>query len=188
MNERIEELIVNSQPSLVQTGLVILTIILTLFFRRLFKRYLLRAAPRRHFDERRVNAISKLGQALIIAIAVAVVSNVLGFGIQGIVVATSSLFALVGIAFFAVWSILSNVTSSIIIYFTFPFRIGDRIQIENEPSFSGVLKDITLFYLRVQTDDGEIIAIPANVAIQKIIITRRRGSTRPRREPAALPR
>src|SRR5699024_5955785 len=41
----------------------------------------------------------------------------------------SSIFAVIGIAFFAQWSILSNITSGIIMFFTFPYKIGDFIKI-----------------------------------------------------------
>src|SRR5690606_17086718 len=111
------------------------------------------------------------GRVLILLVAFAICSSILGFGVEGIFVATSSMFALIGIAFFAVWSILSNVTSSVILYFSFPFRIGDRIMIEGEPKHAGALRDITLFYLKIETDEGRIVSVPANVAMQKIITT-----------------
>ena len=41
----------------------------------------------------------------------------------------SSIFTVIGVAMFAQWSILSNITAGIIIFFSFPFRIGDKIKI-----------------------------------------------------------
>lgn len=154
---------------LFRAAIIVATILFALLIRKLLLGYITNMAERRHIDERRTNGICKFTQTMVYAIAIVIVSNVLGFGIQGIFVATSSMFALIGIAFFANWSILSNITASVILYFSFPFRIGDRIAVENEPKFNGILKDVTLFYLRIQNDLGSVITIPANVAIQKII-------------------
>ncbi|MFT5862207.1 MAG: MscS family membrane protein [Flavobacteriales bacterium] len=45
---------------------------------------------------------------------------------------TSSVFAVVEIGFFAQWSALSNLTSGVIIFFTFPYKIGDHIKIHDK--------------------------------------------------------
>ena len=37
-----------------------------------------------------------------------------------------------GVAMFAQWSILSNITSGIILFFSFPFKIGDLILIHDK--------------------------------------------------------
>ncbi|MDQ8186633.1 mechanosensitive ion channel family protein [Pelagicoccus sp. SDUM812002] len=169
MKESILNFINESSEGLIKAGITLLVLILTHFFVRLYRRYIDRTSERHHFAPQRSNSISKAGQALIYIVSAAVISTVLGFGIRDIFLLTSSFFALVGVAFFAHWSILSNVTASIILYFTFPYRIGDRLLVENEPKYSGVLKDATLMYLKIQTDGGSYITLPANVAIQKLI-------------------
>lgn len=176
MLDRLSAYFADSKELLAQIALLSLTVFATLAALRVLGRYLSEKAKRPHFDDRRLNAISKLGRGLILVVALALCSNILGFGVEGIFVATSSLFALIGIAFFAVWSILSNVTSSVILYFSFPFRIGDRISIENAPEQAGILRDITLFYLKIETDKGAIVSVPANVAMQRIITTEKPGS------------
>lgn len=177
MLDRLSVYFADSKELLAQIALLTLTVFATIAALRVLARYLSEQAKRPHFDDRRLNAISKLGRALILIVAIGLFSNILGFGVEGIFLATSSLFALIGIAFFAVWSILSNVTSSVILYFSFPFRIGDRISIENAPDQAGILKDITLFYLRIETDKGAIVSVPANVAMQRIITTEKAGSS-----------
>lgn len=169
MKESIQQFIINSSEGVIKAALTVLVLLLTYIAIKLFKRYLRSTSSRHHLHEQRTDSISKLGQALIYLISAAIISNVLGFGIQGLFFATSSFFAIVGIAFFATWSILSNLTASILLYFTFPYRIGDRLLIENEPKFNGILKDVTLTNLKIKTDGGSYITLPANVAIQKII-------------------
>lgn len=177
-----------SREPLIKAAVVLLLLGITFVGVRIFKNYIYAAGRKHHFAEQRTNSIAKIGQAVAYLLALAVVSNVLGFGIHGIFVATSSFFAIVGIAFFANWSILSNITASVIIYFTFPFRIGDRLVVDNDPLYTGILKDATLFYLKIETDRGSTITIPANVAIQKMIIIQSEADWKFAQEEAKLDR
>ncbi|EDY83496.1 hypothetical protein VDG1235_3123 [Verrucomicrobiia bacterium DG1235] len=169
MKDTFWKLIEENSESLIKACITVFVLILTYISIRLFRRYIAATAEKHHFAPQRTSSISKVGQTLIYLLSIGIISNVLGFGIQGIFVATSSFFAIVGIAFFANWSILSNVTASVLIYFTFPYRIGDRLSVENDPKYNGTLYDVTLMYMKIKTDGGSYITLPANVAIQKII-------------------
>jgi small-conductance mechanosensitive channel len=80
----------------------------------------------------------------------------------------SSVLAVLGIAFFAQWSILSNLTASIILFFNHPVRIGDRIRVlDKDFNWTGEVQDITGFYLFMITDRGENITLPTSLVIQK---------------------
>jgi small-conductance mechanosensitive channel len=46
-----------------------------------------------------------------------------------IAVFASSILTVLGIAFFAQWSLLSNITSGIILFFNHPLKIGDHIKV-----------------------------------------------------------
>lgn len=169
MKESLLNFINESSEGLIKAGVILLVVILTHFFIRLYRRYIDHTSQRHHLAPQRSAGISKAGQTLIYLVSAAIISTVLGFGIKDVLFVTSSFFALVGIAFFAHWSILSNVTASIILFFTFPYRIGDRLIVEGELKYCGILKDVTLMYLKIQTDGGSYITLPANVAIQKLI-------------------
>jgi len=169
MRETIQQFIEGNSAWIIRATLSILILITAYLAARIYRRYISETAKRHEFAAHRSNNISKVGQVLIYFISILIISNVLGFGIQGIFLATSSFFAIVGVAFFATWSVLSNVTASLLLYFTFPYRIGDRILIDNEPNHSGKLTDVTLMYMKIQTDGGSYVTLPANVAIQKVI-------------------
>lgn len=169
MKTNILNVITQSSEGLIKAGVTLLVLLLTHIFIRLYRRYIERTSQRLHLAPQRSVGISKAGQTLIYLVAAAVISTVLGFGIKDVLFVTSSFFALVGIAFFAHWSILSNITASIILFFTFPYRIGDRLLVEGDLKNCGVLKDVTLMYLKIQTEGGSYITLPANVAIQKLI-------------------
>ncbi len=83
----------------------------------------------------------------------------------------ASFFAVAGIALFASWSILSNITASVLLFFNFPFKIGSQIKIlDAENAVSGVVKDITFFAIQIQLENGDLVSYPNNVAIQKPIV------------------
>ncbi|KAA1242127.1 mechanosensitive ion channel family protein [Aquimarina sp. RZ0] len=84
------------------------------------------------------------------------------------VVFISSILAVLGVGFFAQWSILSNLTASVILFFSHPMRIGDRIKVlDKDFNWSGEVKDITGFYLFMKTDDGCDITLPTSLVMQK---------------------
>ncbi len=80
----------------------------------------------------------------------------------------SSVFAVIGIGFFAQWSILSNITSGIIMFFTFPYKIGDYIKIhDKEMPCEGIIEDIKTFHIILHTNNHEIITYPNSMMMQK---------------------
>lgn len=83
----------------------------------------------------------------------------------------TSILTILGIAFFAQWSILSNITASLILFFNHPLRIGQYIQVlDKEFSVEGKLEDISFFFLHIRTLENEIITIPNNVVLQRTLL------------------
>lgn len=79
-----------------------------------------------------------------------------------------SVFAVIGIGFFAQWSILSNITSGIIMFFIFPYKIGDYIKVhDKEHLFEGIIDDIKTFHIIIKTEKGETITYPNSLMLQK---------------------
>lgn len=91
-----------------------------------------------------------------------------GVDFKNLGLAMSSIFAVIGIAFFAQWSILSNVTSGVIMFFTFPYKIGDYIKIhDKEMPCEGIIEDIKTFHIILHTTNNEIITYPNSMMLQK---------------------
>lgn len=89
---------------------------------------------------------------------------------QNMLVAVSSIFAVIGVAMFAQWSILSNITAGIIIFFSTPFRIGDNIHILDKDSpIEATIENILTFHTYLRTKQGESIVIPNSLFLQKIV-------------------
>ena len=80
----------------------------------------------------------------------------------------SSIFTVVGVASFAQWSILSNITAGIIIFFSYPFKIGDIIEIHDKDyPVKGEIEDIKAFYILLKTKENGVVTYPNNLLMQK---------------------
>lgn len=85
----------------------------------------------------------------------------------------TSIITVLGIGFFAQWSILSNITSGIIIFFSHPIKFGDHIKIVDKDFFiEGKLINISFFFIHIETADKEKVTVPNSIALQKSIVIR----------------
>ncbi len=100
------------------------------------------------------------------------------FGVSGTVLWTAfTSFAAVGaVAFFAAWSVLSNIFCSLLIFFARPFRLNDTIElVENgeKPGFKGRVVDVNLLYTTlVESGDGDSgtrVQIPNSLFFQRTL-------------------
>ena len=118
--------------------------------------------------EHRTNLIIKYINLLLGVLALISVTIIWGVKKDQIILFISSVFAVVGVASFAQWSILSNITAGIIIFFSYPFKIGDRIKIHDKDfPIEGEIDDIKAFYIVLKTKEGETITYPNNLLMQK---------------------
>lgn len=91
-----------------------------------------------------------------------------GVQFEDVGVVLSSVFAVIGIGLFAQWSILSNITSGIIMFFTFPYKIGDYIIIhDKEFDYQGTIEDIKGFHILLKTQEDRLITYPNSLMLQK---------------------
>ena len=133
------------------------------------KGYLVRRYARsQKIDAKRTAIVNKLITVFLFIGLVVAETITWGVHISGLYVFITSFFAMVAIGFFAVWSVLSNITSSVLIFFLFPYKIGDYIQVIGD-DIKGTITDITLFHLIVESVDTGVVTIPNNVVIQKSI-------------------
>ncbi len=118
--------------------------------------------------EHRTNLIIKYINLLLVILALISITIIWGVKKDQILLFISSVFAVVGVASFAQWSILSNITAGIIIFFSYPFKIGDRIKVhDKENPVEGEIEDIKAFYVVLKTNEDELITYPNNLLMQK---------------------
>lgn len=112
----------------------------------------------------------KVANLLTTVVALIFLSAIWGLEQHEIAIFVSTLITALGIAFFAQWSLLSNITSSILIFFNHPMRIGDTIKVlDKDYPFEGEITDLSYFFVYLRTQAGETITIPNSMVLQKSI-------------------
>ena len=139
--------------------------------RLLFKKAAVGIAKRREVNVQRTKMMVRYINTLVTFCALFAVLLIWGIEPNQVALVFSSVFTVIGIALFAIWSILSNVTAGVILYFYYPFKIGDKIKILDKdfPVEAAVIEDIQAFQLHLRTDEGELITYPNNLILQKSI-------------------
>jgi small-conductance mechanosensitive channel len=148
----------------------ILVIISAFACRFLVNKLTLKARLKFHLQKGRLMIIRKIINGLIIFSAIILIFIIWGVQQKELAVFFSSFIAILGIALFAQWSMLSNITSSIILFVYHPAKIGDYIEVlDKENPVSGKIKDIGAFFVIIKKENGEIATIPNSLFFQKMI-------------------
>jgi len=150
-----------------QTLIVLIILIAAHFFtKNVVKSFLKKfrfTAQRRKLTIRIINLLLSI-------LAIVFISGIWGVKQSQMAVFISSVMAVLGIAFVAQWSILSNITAGLILFFNHPLKIGDHIKIiEKDFVIEGIINDITFFFVHIKTSDREKISIANNIFLQKNI-------------------
>jgi len=144
--------------------LIIVTILLRMLITKLIRKY----AKTSELLEHRTNLVIKYNSILITTLFTIIFFIIWGVQTRDIFVTVSSVVTVIGVALFAQWSILSNITSGIILLFSFPFKIGDTIRIHDKDfPIEAEIEDIRTFHTYLKTKDGEMITYPNTLLLQK---------------------
>ena len=108
---------------------------------------------------------------LFISITVLIlISGIWGLKQNEIAVFASTILTALGIAFFAQWSLLSNVTSSLLLFFNHPVELGANIKVlDKDCPFEGEVTELNYFFMHLKTKDGEIITVPNSILMVKLV-------------------
>lgn len=119
-------------------------------------------------NPRRKSIVLRVLNFVLVVIGILMLIIIWGIDRREFQLLVSSVFAVMGIALFAQWSVLSNITSGLIMFFSFPYRIGDRIKVlDMDFAQEAVIEDITAFCIRMRLDDGRVLTYPNNIVLQK---------------------
>lgn len=156
-----------------QNQILLLLILLGLYFLsgaaiRIFVRRVVESKDAPPKRKALIKKVLGIGHIVIFVFAALMV---MGIDYANLVVFLSSTFAILGVALVAQWSILSNITSGILIFFNFPYRVGDRIQVANKDfEMVGVIEEISTFHVMIRKDQGELITYPNSLILQTPVI------------------
>jgi small-conductance mechanosensitive channel len=132
-------------------------------------RHFIRAYARKgSLSERRTNLIVKYVNILLTALLAVIIFGIWQINPSDLFAFFTGTLTVIGVAFFAQWSILSNITSGVILFFTFPFRIGDFIRVHDKDfPLEAQIEDIKAFHTILKTRDGELVTYPNSLLLQK---------------------
>jgi len=114
--------------------------------------------------------IKKVLKILLATITIIFILTVWGVNQSELFMFMASVLTVIGIALFAQWSHLSNITSGIIIFFNHSVKLDDTIFIiDKDFEIEGRISDIGLFFVKLKTKQGEEVTLPNNIFLQKMI-------------------
>lgn len=79
----------------------------------------------------------------------------------------TTVLGVIAIAFFAMWSMLSNVVAGIFLFTSNAFKLDDEIIILPD-EIQGVVVDIKTLFVVLEDKDGNTLHVPTNMFFQKI--------------------
>ena len=157
----------STEIKILQTAI---TLAIFLFIRILVVRIINKTVRKNILHKTRGKIIKKIFAIVFTSIAIYFISTIWGVDQSELLLYFVSALTVLGIALFAQWSHLSNLTSAIIIFFSHNLRLDDNISIiDRDFEVIGRVSDISFFFIRLRTDEGDEVILPNNIFMQKMI-------------------
>jgi small-conductance mechanosensitive channel len=162
---------------LIRGAQVLLILLLAVVLQRLLVRATHRLAAR--YPQLPAQLLLPLRGALrwlIMGSALLLVLERVGVSAQVLWAALTGFVAVAAVAFFAIWSVLSNLFCALLIVTLSPFRIGDSVEIietADKPGVKGRVLSINLFYTTLEDlseeGAGTWVQVPNSLFFQKAV-------------------
>lgn len=156
---------------------IVLIIFVAWLLNWLFKRIFARVGKAYDLPHELLMPLRGIFRWLIIAAAILSILERLGMSATVLWTAFTG-FATVGaVAFFAAWSVLSNLFCAVLIVTVGPFRLGDHIEVldtAEKPGAKGRVVDLNMLYITLQDDSApagtpNLLQIPNSLVFQRVI-------------------
>ena len=119
------------------------------------------------------SAIKGLFAARVIVATVSLALLLLAWGIDfsGLLVLSTSIITVTGVALFASWSLISNITAYFILLTNVAYRRGNYVRILDGDNFiEGVIADVGSFSTRWLTAERETLMYPNNLILTRPVL------------------
>lgn len=155
----------------VSAVLMPVVIVVAAFVGRIWLQKLIRrSAGKKSVNEKRMFYVSRSLETLFLIGCFVLFLSYSGINVDDLGVFLGSFVAVLGVTLFAQWSILSNATASVLIFFFFPYRVGDSVTIlDGDNTVSGTIKEIALFHIILAGEGGRIVTFPTSLIFQKAV-------------------
>lgn len=149
----------------------VIIIVLYIIIRRISIKIIDKTLSKRFIHGSRGIIIKKVITVILSLIFLIFILLIWGVKQVDLAVFIGSVITVVGVAFVAQWSLLSNITSSIILFFNHPVKLNDSIIILEGKDYGieGRVTNIGLFFVTLETKESAEITLPNNIFILKSI-------------------
>ncbi|MGA2666400.1 MAG: mechanosensitive ion channel family protein [Nitrososphaerales archaeon] len=142
------------------------------------------------FGPTRTHGVKNLFQIVAAVVVVSGIFTVFGVNLTALLVGAGFLGIVLGLA---AQQVLGNIFAGISIFLFRPFEIGDRVTIVNSSygllagtyshenavnGYTGTIRDVGIFFTRVQLDEGTPSVFPNSVMTQSLVISYTKAATR----------
>lgn len=151
--------------------LTLLVVAALVFLAALLRELAVRFGKRRGYAPGRVFQVTGMIRIGSVVLGLILLAWVWGFNGRTLVVFATSILALTGVALFASWSILSNTTAGVFLFFSAPFRVGDQIRLlDGDNTLTGEVRDMGMVYMELHDEQGHHYVLPNNLVMQRTVI------------------
>ncbi|MBD3587602.1 mechanosensitive ion channel family protein [Salinimonas sp. HHU 13199] len=112
-----------------------------------------------------------VARVLVATLSIALLLLAWGIDFSGLLVLSTSILTVTGVALFASWSLISNITAYFILLTNVAYRRGNYVRILDGDNFiEGVIADIGPFSSRLVTADRETLMYPNNLILTRPVL------------------
>jgi small-conductance mechanosensitive channel len=157
----------NYEILIIETVITIIVFIVSLNF---IKKLIEQTGLKFSYHKTRIKILKKIISFGLYLTLIGLLTLIWGVEQSDLLSYVASLLTIFGIAFLAQWSILSNITASLIIFFNHKVNIGDSIVIiDKDYQIEGKISDVGIFFVVIKTPEQDYVSMPTNVFMQKMV-------------------
>jgi small-conductance mechanosensitive channel len=166
-----KQLMASFSPAIVQMVISAVIILIYIVLSRRIAPFLYRTIAASVLKEEMNRRALVVFHILLFLLLVVVLSVVWGIDIKGLLVLASSMIAVIGVALFAAWSLLSNITAFFIMLGQRNFSPGAEVKIiDGANHIEGKVVEINLFSTVLLTKNNDQVVYPNNLIVSRPVV------------------
>lgn len=167
-------------PYALEVAMTLLVVGIYLGIDRFTSPKLVEGADQSNLKDTAVNKAIGIVRIVTLLAAGLVLAAIWRINLTSVLVFTGTALTLIGVAFFASWSLLSNATACFVLLLHPSFRRGNFIRIiDADTHIEGYIADVTPFNSKLISESREVVVIPNNMIVGRpaVVDPRDRGDT-----------
>lgn len=155
---------------------IVLIVLVAQLLRWLLRRFLRRLGELHRLPLELTVGARRVGSFVIFASAALLILDRLGVSGTVLWTAFTGFATVAAVAFFAAWSVLSNIFCSMLLFTTRPFRLQDQVELlesGDKAGLAGEVMDINLIYTTLRDtapeSEGSLMRVPNSLFFQRVI-------------------